>query len=600
MPIVTFTREQLRHTSAEAIRRIEAAAVKHDAAEIVIDLDAYHAALTGVVPGTSRGPAAPPVQAVPRSQWPLLLRPVELLASHRDMGIGDTLHRCLERLGAGTLAEWYTKLTGSDCGCGDRQRKLNAMYPYEPDLCIDGTGCGNGDITLACWIAEGHRRDGRRVGIYAVDGYRDLVTLFGLPVLDKRAGHILKMGNGSRSYSDELRQQLRTPRAEQWQAELPWQSRPVRPAFMPSEQAVKDADAFLVHHNSEGRPLVVIYTATAHLTRRWPLSNYIDLAHRLRDAGCCVVALDGGGSTEIEPFPLWARGMGWHWQGALIRRAALVIGNDSAGVHLAGTIGTTALAMMGPTRTEVVFGHCLDSVRGIASDHPCTGCHFAAPYRAACDRGCQSLYMLTTDRVFDAAAERLGILPRNRFAQQYPPVPVAPMAGHAYTVQHEAEALAALLAEAQTVVEIGTAEGRCAAQMLAALPGIRQWIGIDVPPDHQSVLSQEQYSIPAEAGAMAKGHAAYTAMVRPGGSAGVRADELPQADAVFIDGDHSYEGVCRDTALADRCVKPGGVILWHDYGKPGLGVTRAIAERRAAGHCIHVIEGTCIAFEVVK
>lgn len=36
-------------------------------------------------------------------------------------------------------------------------------------------------------------------------------------------------------------------------------------------------------------------------------------------------------------------------------------------------------------------------------------------------------------------------------------------------------------------------------------------------------------------------------------------------DAVYIDGDHSYEGVKRDLQLAWRVVKPGGFICGHDY-----------------------------------
>lgn len=37
---------------------------------------------------------------------------------------------------------------------------------------------------------------------------------------------------------------------------------------------------------------------------------------------------------------------------------------------------------------------------------------------------------------------------------------------------------------------------------------------------------------------------------------------------LFIDGDHSYEGVKGDTLLWEPKVKPGGVILYHDYDHP--------------------------------
>jgi predicted O-methyltransferase YrrM len=56
-------------------------------------------------------------------------------------------------------------------------------------------------------------------------------------------------------------------------------------------------------------------------------------------------------------------------------------------------------------------------------------------------------------------------------------------------------------------------------------------------------------------------------------------------DTVFVDGDHSYDGVHRDIdALAGR-IDPGGVVMFHDYFHPlndsgEYGVTRAVDECR--------------------
>ena len=48
-------------------------------------------------------------------------------------------------------------------------------------------------------------------------------------------------------------------------------------------------------------------------------------------------------------------------------------------------------------------------------------------------------------------------------------------------------------------------------------------------------------------------------------------------DFVFIDGDHSYEGVRRDIRAWMPKVKPGGWLMGHDYGnKPDGGVKRAV------------------------
>lgn len=56
--------------------------------------------------------------------------------------------------------------------------------------------------------------------------------------------------------------------------------------------------------------------------------------------------------------------------------------------------------------------------------------------------------------------------------------------------------------------------------------------------------------------------------------------ELPDnyLDFVYIDGDHSYEGVKTDLEYAIKKVKKGGFICGHDYSKSFLGVIKAVDE----------------------
>lgn len=49
-------------------------------------------------------------------------------------------------------------------------------------------------------------------------------------------------------------------------------------------------------------------------------------------------------------------------------------------------------------------------------------------------------------------------------------------------------------------------------------------------------------------------------------------------DYIFIDGDHSYQGVRNDTEKALQLLKPGGVIVWHDYAAKSPGVLEYLAE----------------------
>ena len=50
---------------------------------------------------------------------------------------------------------------------------------------------------------------------------------------------------------------------------------------------------------------------------------------------------------------------------------------------------------------------------------------------------------------------------------------------------------------------------------------------------------------------------------------------------MFVDGSHAYDYVRKDTDTAMRLVRPGGVVLWHDYGV-WPGVMQALEELEAA------------------
>lgn len=76
-------------------------------------------------------------------------------------------------------------------------------------------------------------------------------------------------------------------------------------------------------------------------------------------------------------------------------------------------------------------------------------------------------------------------------------------------------------------------------------------------------------------------------------------DETPYVgayDVVFVDGAHSYSYVRSDTEKALRMVRPGGLVLWHDYyGHPegAPGVYRTLAELNERLPLVH-LEGTAL------
>lgn len=71
---------------------------------------------------------------------------------------------------------------------------------------------------------------------------------------------------------------------------------------------------------------------------------------------------------------------------------------------------------------------------------------------------------------------------------------------------------------------------------------------------------------------------------------GLCADVLPMLasgtfDAIWIDGDHRYEGVRADIAQARRLVKPGGLVCGHDYDVSHADVMEAVNKAFGADVC---------------
>lgn len=69
-----------------------------------------------------------------------------------------------------------------------------------------------------------------------------------------------------------------------------------------------------------------------------------------------------------------------------------------------------------------------------------------------------------------------------------------------------------------------------------------------------------------------------------------------RVDLFFIDGAHSYEYVRSDTEKALACVRPGGLIAWHDYGRWGVnGVSKWLHELARTGRDVCRLPGSSLA-----
>lgn len=56
------------------------------------------------------------------------------------------------------------------------------------------------------------------------------------------------------------------------------------------------------------------------------------------------------------------------------------------------------------------------------------------------------------------------------------------------------------------------------------------------------------------------------------------AEEAGGYDFIWVDGDHSYEGVRNDTEKALELLRPGGTIMWHDFSPDSPGLVEYVAE----------------------
>ena len=176
--------------------------------------------------------------------------------------------------------------------------------------------------------------------------------------------------------------------------------------------------------------------------------------------------------------------------------------------------------------------------------------------------------------------------------------------GSKFTIPNDMRTLIALSRTfyPKTVIEIGIQRGGTAKCLLDNSPWIEKYVGIDVLPTHTTTLSIQRGEVPKIAGELLKDDPRLDLIVKPNGSRDLKPSDLPTADLIFIDGDHSEEGVLFDTYLARKVIRKGGIICWHDYGNHSVpGVSEVINTlNKNEGDHICFVEGTMICFQFCR
>ncbi len=164
----------------------------------------------------------------------------------------------------------------------------------------------------------------------------------------------------------------------------------------------------------------------------------------------------------------------------------------------------------------------------------------------------------------------------------------------------ELEALIYLIGSVnpRSIIEFGVNSGRTAKAILRNVTGVQRYLGIDVPQGYVSEKQVQRREVPERPGELALDDHRFRLMLARRGSHDLSAADLPLAEAVFIDGDHSARGVRHDHALAMTRVRPGGIIVFHDdNGRDTVDVSATIDELSADGADIIHVAGTWLAFE---
>jgi hypothetical protein len=140
----------------------------------------------------------------------------------------------------------------------------------------------------------------------------------------------------------------------------------------------------------------------------------------------------------------------------------------------------------------------------------------------------------------------------------------------------------------KTLVEVGCKEGRTTGHVLKNVPDSRV-IAVDpwcAMPDQKTVAGGETYEewdfakIEAEFWQNVGEHKGRCDMRRMTSEACAveNQDPMLQADVVFIDAAHDYENVKADIRRWWPLVRPGGMLIGHDFNHKWPGVERAVAE----------------------
>ena len=167
-------------------------------------------------------------------------------------------------------------------------------------------------------------------------------------------------------------------------------------------------------HIKGDESLIALAPWSRSALKSWPLNRFLQLAEKLvRLPGFRVVVI--GGSADIQAGaefqPLESQGLinlvgkfSLRQLPALLKKMALVVGNDSALIHVAAGVGTPVLAIFGPTNPKATGPYPLAQHVVCRTELPCSPCGQRicrnSPYL-------ECLHSISVDTIFTSIQETL-------------------------------------------------------------------------------------------------------------------------------------------------------------------------------------------------
>lgn len=164
-------------------------------------------------------------------------------------------------------------------------------------------------------------------------------------------------------------------------------------------------------------------------------------------------------------------------------------------------------------------------------------------------------------------------------------------------------------ANARKVIEIGTFDGNTTLNMAMNLPPEGRVVSVDLPVDEPVELAlpvesdvERNVTDRMRVGEQFRDHAVARSKIVQvfANSAKLDFSTLDGPfDFAFIDGCHAYNYVKSDTAHIMCVMRPGGIVVWHDYAMMEA-VSRAVDEFRGEFAALEAVASTRLAVGIMR